>query len=190
MDSARARVLGRGGVVLLLVLAACGCDVSEDAASDQPRLVSGVPDPCRLLPSDELAEIVDASVTESKVGDTKASGGGVSCFYLYEDGGIGRLTIEDVAVWRRRYDAERTEYDRKGLRLPEDQAVSGLGDHALLDLRHNELDVRSGEYVLRADHGRRVGSSASGALTPAEKAASRDLQEKMIRAALGRLARG
>lgn len=149
-------------------------------------MVSGVPDPCALLPQDVLEEIVEASVTESKVGDTKVGVVRASCFYRYEDTGTGLLTIEDAAAWQRSYAAERSWYGTRGLRLPDDQPVSGLGDYAVLDVRHNELNVRSGNFVLRADHGRRIGSG-SGALTPAEEAASHDLQKDMIREALSRL---
>jgi len=176
-------------IVVLLSIGMVGCESSTDAASEVPRIVSGVPDPCALLPQDALEGIVEASVTESKVGDTKAGVVRASCFYRYEDAGIGLLTIEDAVAWQRRYAAERSSYETRGLRLPDDQPVSGLGDDAVLDVRHNELNVRSGDFVLRAAHGRRLGSG-SGALTPAEGAASRDLQKNMIREALSRLPRG
>jgi hypothetical protein len=170
---------------LLLSIGMYGCESSTDVA-DVPRMVSGVPDPCALLPQDVLEEIVEASVTESKLGDTEVGVVRASCFYRYEDAGFGLLTVEDAAAWERRYAAERSSYETRGFRLPDDRPVSGLGDHAVLDVRHNELNVRSGDFVLRADHGRRLGSG-SGALTPAEKAASRDLQKDMLREALSRL---
>jgi len=76
-------------------------------------------------------------------GETKENVVRASCFYRYEDGGIGRL-------------------------------------------RHNELNVRSGDFVMRADHGRPVASGAE-ALSPAEKEDSRDLQREIIGEALNRL---
>ena len=91
-----------------------------------------------------------------------------SCFYRYEDGGIGRLTIEDAAAWERRREEERKDFEDRGVLLPDDQPVSGLGDEAILDVRHNELNVRSGDFVMRADHGRPVASGAE-ALSPAER---------------------
>jgi len=74
--------------------------------------------------------IVDASAAESSVGDTKENVVRASCFYRYEDGGIGRLTIEDAAAWARRREEERKDFEDRGVLLPDDQPVSGLGDEA------------------------------------------------------------
>lgn len=174
------------GAIALLLIGAGGCGSSTEAESDSPRIVSGVPDPCELLPPDVWESIVDASVAESSVGDTKENVVRASCFYRYEDGGIGRLTIEDAAAWERRREEERKDFEDRGVLLPDDQPVSGFGDEAILDVRHNELNVRSGDFVMRADHGRPVASGAE-ALSPAEKEDSRDLQREIIGEALNRL---
>jgi len=83
-------------------------------------------------------------VVETSVGDTTENVVRASCFYRYADHGIGRLTIEDAAAWQRRYDEEREDFEARGVLLPDDQPVSGLGDEAVLDVRTNELNVRSG----------------------------------------------
>ena len=147
------------------------------------RIVSGVPDPCELLPLEALESIVDASIAEARLGDRRENVVRASCFYRYEDGGIGTLTVEEAAVWQRRYEADRAGYQERGVLLPDDQRLDGIGDEALLDTRHNQLNVRVGEFVLRAEHGRPLGAAAH---TPEAAAESRELQTEMLREAVSR----
>ena len=173
--------------MLVVLFVSVGCGTDEKAGADLPQVVRGVPNPCRLLPADELEAIADASVTEFAAGRTGVDITGATCNYRYADGGVGQLKVEDATAWRQRYDQERESYESKGIAVPDDEQIARLGDEAILDVRHNELNVRQGDVVLRAELGRRIGDESTGPLTREAIEAELALEEEMIREALTRL---
>lgn len=133
-------------LVSALLLAACGKNTAATNGTEQtnPQVESRVPDPCALLVSRDLEEVIGEQVVNTETAPS-------------EDPNIAQCTFDTsafagrVALVVSRHESEEETRAALQPEAPGSEAVGGLGDEAYLVASSGQYDlkVRKGMIVVR-----------------------------------------
>ena len=154
--------MGRVGLFLVLVVLGAGCggsEPSESTSSDRPCVVA----------EEEMASIW--SVPEMTA---HPQSNGFQCVYATN----GQVVLSLAVRTPEQFEAERDQFEDRGVLLPPLEPVSGFDGEATVDPRYNSLNVVSGDEVVSVEI---LGAE------PSDPGEQLELEKRIARAAVSRL---
>ena len=163
-----------------------------------------IPDPCKILPKNEIEKIVQAPLKDGRFSDDRSSFEGLKCRYLpakmFENEGAATITIDTTASMKATdsaFSSAKEEYEKKLYahkealkrqhRENEFTPVEGVGDRAFFT--DPSLTVLYGDYhiVVRASGGPKITAKGSEEFDKKTKARKLELAKKLAQEVIDKL---
>lgn len=171
------RVAPAAAAVALAATPGCSDEKYDAPEPTGPERIASVPNPCRVLPPAEVARVLEEDVTGVHAAPSPDTPRTAVCTYrLGTRAEFLRLLLADSDTYLAHYEAERRAFTDRGILLAPPEPVAGLGDEAFIDVRYDQLYVRSGNYLISFDLSYVAGQDGD---LPEQKALARSAIESL-----------